>query len=108
MDGMPKRDTLTLLDDLKKLGLDDPLFSTRLHHLGDSMKGFRAFCERVNSFRSAGCNQLLHDRMAYIRARCKDGALNGGRTIEDLVDEAKSQISRANYPACKKHISDYL
>lgn len=104
---MPKQDTLTLLDELQDLGLDDPLFSMRLHHLGDSFNGFHAFCAgKVNDFRKDQCNQLLHDRLAFIRAQCKEGKLPLGRSMVDLVEEARKMVPRKGFSNCKKHVSD--
>ncbi|HEV2133879.1 MAG TPA: hypothetical protein VGR47_06410 [Terracidiphilus sp.] len=103
---MPKQDTLTLLDDLEAFGLLDPVFRSRLHHLGDSMIGFRAFASKVGYFRASECNQLLHDRLDYIRRQCIVGALKSGRTMEELVDEAENKIPCHRYANCKKHISD--
>jgi hypothetical protein len=103
---MANRDTLTLLDDLEKFGLRDPLFRERLHHLGDTVDGFRAWAMKVGSFQESGCNQLLHDRLDYIRTECGRGALARGKTMEGLIDEAKQNVPCREYATCKKHISD--
>ena len=97
---------LTLLDDLKRVGLRDPLFRDKLHHLGGSMNGFRAFAASVGFFQKHGCNQLLYDRLEYIRARCHNGALRGEIVMEDLVEEAKQAVPCKGYKNCKKHASD--
>jgi hypothetical protein len=97
---------LTLLDDLKQLGLCDPLFREKLHHLRDSITGFRAFAARVGFFHPYGCNQLLYDRLEYIRTRCQNGEIRGGVTMEDLVAEAKRAVPCKGYRTCKKHASD--
>lgn len=103
---MAKLDTLTLLDDLEKFGLHDPLFQDRLHHLGGTFNGFRAHAMKVGSFKKDECNQLLHDRLECIRAECQKGALTNGKTMEQLVDEAKRNVPCYAYANCKKHRSD--
>jgi hypothetical protein len=40
---MAKRDILALLDEYDRLALDKTLFQHKLHHLGDSFKGFYRF-----------------------------------------------------------------
>jgi hypothetical protein len=100
---MAKRDTLTLLDELEKAGLNDAVFSHELHHLGGTMNGFRAFCQTVGYFRQSGCNQLLHDRLAYMLDRYKGG---DRKTMKDHADEAKRVIKCLVYTSCKKHIAD--
>ena len=98
--------TLTLVDDLKRIGFCDPLFREKLHHLGDSMNGFRAYAASVGLFQRHGCNQLLYDRLEYIRTRCRNGRLPGDMTMEDLIDEAKRAVPCKGYKNCKKHASD--
>ena len=57
--------TVTLLDDLKQLGLGDPLFMEELHHLGGTMNGFRNHAANKTFFqRDPVADQLLHDRLA--------------------------------------------
>ena len=102
---MAKLDTITLLDDLAARGLSEPLFREKLHHLGGTIKGFRAHAERVGFFTELGCNQLLHDRLKFIRTQCDHGALRE-RTMEDLVDEAKRALPCKAYLTCQKHVSD--
>lgn len=103
---MPKRDTQTLLDELERRGLDNSVFQTKLHHLGGTLNRFRAFTDNIGDFTKTGCNQLLHDRLAYMLDRCNKGALEQGKTMEDLANEAKAAICCRDYPKCRKHISD--
>ena len=98
--------TVTLLDDLKQLGLGDPLFMEELHHLGGTMNGFRNHAANKTFFQRDGCNQLLHDRLEYIRTRCNHGALRSGTAMKDLVDEAKRAVPCKGYTNCRKHASD--
>jgi hypothetical protein len=102
---MAKLDVLTLLDDLEAHGLREPLFREKLHHLGGTIKQFRSFVAGVGFFRKSGCNQLLHDRLEFIRTQCDRGAL-GHRTMEELVEEAKRTLPCKAYLTCKKHVSD--
>ena len=103
---MPKQDTIALLDELRRYGLNDSIFRPRLHHLGGSLNEFRAFCQTVSFFREHGCNQMLHERLVYIRNRCVEGALAKGKTFADLADEAKNQVPFHRFGGCKKHVSD--
>ena len=103
---MPKQDTIALLDELRGYGLNDSVFRPKLHHLGDSLNGFRAFCQTVSFFREHGCNQMLHKRLLYIRNRYREGALATDNTFNDLADESKERIPCHRFLGCKKHISD--
>ena len=102
-------DVVSLLDELERFGLGDPLFQTRLHHRGGTrgtMAGFRAYAGAVGFFQTHGCNHLLQDRLKWILAKCKEGAMNRGQSMGDLVDEAKVAIPYQSYSNCKKHVSD--
>ena len=103
---MSKQDTIALIDELRGYGLNDSVFRIKLHHLGDSLNGFRGFAEKVSFFRTSGCNQMLHERLFYIRNRCVEGALANAKTLDDLADEAKKQIPCHRFEGCKKHNSD--
>jgi hypothetical protein len=104
--GMPKLDTLNLLNELERRGLDNTVFQTKLHHLGGTLNGFRAFTANVGFFIKTGCNQLLHDRLAFMLNRCNMGDLERGKTMGDLADEAKTAVCCRDYSSCKKHVSD--
>jgi hypothetical protein len=106
---MPMLNVLSLLDELKHFGLGDPLFQNRLHHRAAScgtMADFRAYAGKVGFFQKHGCNRLLQDRLNWILAKCKEGAMNRGQSMGDLVDEAKRAIPCHSYSNCKKHVSD--
>src|SRR5277367_5126586 len=105
---MPKWDTIALLDELKLKGLTDRLFRDELHHFGRKgyMASFRRFCEDTGSFHPQGWNQLLHDRLPWMVARCGEGYLKDGRTIEDLARAANTAIASSSYAGCKKQSTD--
>ena len=99
---MTKRDTLALLDELETFGLKEPLFQ-RIHQFGGSLKSFRGFCATVGYFRKTGCNQLLHERLAFMKQECKNCALKRGKSLDDLATDAIRHVPLHRFPGCKKH-----
>jgi hypothetical protein len=60
------KDSVRIIDELVRLGLlNDSAFS-QLHHLGDSISGFKRYCSKVSRFRQNGQNQYLHDCLEAI------------------------------------------
>ena len=99
---MPKKDTLALLDELEAFGLTELLFR-QIHHFGGSLKTFRAFSTTVGYFRKSGCNQLLHERLAYVLQECRNGALKHGKSLDDLAADAVRHVPLHRFPGCAKH-----
>jgi hypothetical protein len=52
------KETVRIIDALLKRGLTDAQFRP-IHHLGDSLAGFRGYCSRVQSFVDGGRNHRL-------------------------------------------------
>jgi hypothetical protein len=61
-EGPDPRETIRIVDSLMKRGLSDAQFRS-LHHLGDTLAGFRHYCSTVQSFVPQGKNSQLHDRL---------------------------------------------
>ena len=55
---MAKRDTLSLLDEFDRLGLDKGLFQHKPHHLGGSFEGFYRWTSHVQSFKKMGATRF--------------------------------------------------
>jgi len=53
--------TITILDRLVDLRLIGEAEFQRMHHLHDSVAGFRSYCSKVKSFHRNGNNRKLHD-----------------------------------------------
>jgi hypothetical protein len=60
---MPKQ-TLTLIQRLKALGLNDERFR-RLHHLGADLEGHIRYCEETGHF-SSRTNELVRERFDLV------------------------------------------
>jgi hypothetical protein len=52
------KETVGIIDALSKLGFTEAQFRP-LHHLGDSLAGFRSYCPSVQSFVAGGSNHRL-------------------------------------------------
>jgi hypothetical protein len=62
-DGPVPKDTVVIIDQLVERGALDDLTFRRMHHLNDSLNGFRGYCQRVTRFRRDSRNRDLHDRL---------------------------------------------
>jgi hypothetical protein len=103
---MPKRDTLSLLDEYDKRGLDKDLFREPLHHLGAGFEGFYQFCLKVNAFIPSQCNQLLHDRLVFILDQIRNGAPSDRVGLKGLIEQSWIKVPCSRYPKCKGHKFD--
>jgi hypothetical protein len=57
------KETVKLLDRLVSLKLVDDSKFRRMHHLGDSLAGFRSYCQKIKSFRLDGANRKMHENL---------------------------------------------
>jgi len=103
---MAKMDTLSLLDEYDRLGLDKTLFERKLHHLGDSFDGFYAYASRVEFFVPSRCNQLLHDRLAFILDQIRNGASHDRSGLEKLIERSWGEVPCSRYAQCRGHKFD--
>lgn len=85
--------TLELLDDLEKLGLTNEAFQ-KLHHLKDTIHGFRKWCEKKSSFVAGGNNERVHERLKYVLERYRERGLPPGKTevFSELAERAFVKI----------------
>lgn len=61
--GSDPKHTIAVIDQLVKTGrLTDAEFR-QMHHLGDSITGFRSYCGKIKSFQPNGSNRRLHDEL---------------------------------------------
>jgi hypothetical protein len=60
------KETLELLDKLVSLKLLEDSTFRRMHHLGDSLSGFRSYCQKIKSFRRDGANRRMHEKLRKI------------------------------------------
>ena len=103
---MAKRDTLSLLDEYERLGLDKGLFQHKLHPDGGSFEGFFGHASNVSSFKKMGANQVLHDRLAFILSQIKGGASADSSGLEKLIEQSWMEIPCSRYPNCRGHKFD--
>jgi hypothetical protein len=103
---MAKRDTLSLLDEYKRLGLDKDLFQHKLHPDGGSFERFFRWSTHVSSFKNMGSNQLLHDRLAFILSQIRDGASADSSGLEKLIERSWVEIPCSRYSNCRGHKFD--
>ncbi len=103
---MAKRDTLFLLGEFDRLGLDKGLFQHELHHLGGSFEGSYGWTSHVRSFKKMGGNEPLHDRLAFILSQVRSGAPAGSPDLEMLIERSWIEIPCSRYPNCKGHKFD--
>ena len=61
--GPDPRHTIDILDRLQKRGLLNETEFRKMHHLGDSISGFRSYCKTVKSFKPNGENRRLHEEL---------------------------------------------
>lgn len=75
--------TLTLLDDLERLGFDDQAFA-RLHHWravgkDETIRAFRAYCEKHDDFQADGNNARVAQRLELVLKAYTQGGFTSSR-----------------------------
>jgi hypothetical protein len=103
---MPNSAMLTLLDEYERLNLDKGPFREKLHHLRASFKSFYSFAGKVNEFDPTQCNQLLHDRLAWILRQIRSGARHDRSGLNALMEQSWTEIPCSQYVNCKGHKTD--
>jgi hypothetical protein len=73
----PKQ-TLDILDKLVKLGLTNEAFK-KLHHLRDTIHGFRKWCVKTSRFIADGNNERVHERLKYLLKEYRERKLPAGK-----------------------------